>query len=89
MNTQTVNNYTSQKSKTHTNYKFLGSNWAVNISNTKDRCHYFENELTGNGGMLVIENGIVVDFDGFYELPVKVASLLAELGYKFDKYILP
>ena len=42
----------------------------------------FENQLTGEGGTILIENNTVIDYDGVYALPEGVVDRLVEMGYR-------
>lgn len=59
-------------------------NWIVEISPTT-QYGYFENKNTGAGGGLWFDGLELVDYDGVFELPKDVASVLEGAGY--DVYI--
>ena len=62
-------------------------NWKVII---RDRGYgFFENQVSGCEGGIWMEGKTVVDYDGVFELPAKVVQALTELGYTFEKNILP
>lgn len=51
---------------------------------------FFEHSVYGDAlsGSIEVENKLVTDYDGVYELPVSVARILYRLGYTFEESIL-
>lgn len=82
---------TTTSDKTHTYHHLEGSKWSVAICHDAQYNHYFEwqGENDEISGILEFDGRMLVEYDGVYELPKNVCRVLHQLGYTFDKYILP
>lgn len=77
---------------THAYSHLEGSHWTVAIAHSVDHNSYFEWQGPDEqecSGILEFEGRMLVEYDGVYELPKNVCRILHQLGYTFDKYILP
>jgi hypothetical protein len=50
---------------------------------------FWEPNTGEEGGLLIIEGGLLVDYDGCYNLPAEVCDLVEAAGIKVDPTVYP
>lgn len=63
--------------------------WNVTIVDEKRGYFCSTSEVSPAEGILIFDGKTLIDFDGVFELPRGVIQKLRDMGYDFEKFVLP